>query len=128
MKITANHINDIELTKLGKQVISLIKGREYKKLADQFGYALAYEENPVDVIKKEIDRCLSELGKHSKFTEINGAEIIVKYFEDNDIGLVAVVECTLPIENNSSEMFVELIVTEKEGEYYVTLEQISNAA
>jgi len=128
MKITANHINDMELTKLGKQVVSLVKGHEYKKLANQFGYALAYEENPVDVIKKEIDRCLSEFGKQSKFTETSSTEIVVKYFESNNTGLVAVVECTLPIENGANGMLVELIVTEKNGEHYVTLEQISNAA
>ena len=128
MKIPTNHINDTDLIKFGEEAVNLIIGKEYKELAGRFGYALAYEENPANVIKKEIDMCLSQLGKYSKLAEIINKEIIVKYFENNDTGLVAVVECTLSIENGDGEMLVELIVTEKDGENYVTLEQISYAA
>ena len=128
MKIPANHINDTDLIKFGEEVINLIRGKEYKELANRFGYALAYGKDPSTVIKNEIDMCLSQLGDYSELTETISKEIIVKYFENNDTGLVAVVECSLSMENSAGEMLVELIVTRKDGENYVTLEQISHAA
>jgi hypothetical protein len=125
MKITTSQINDASLTELGLEVTSLIEEQKYKELADRFGYALAYEENPSDVIKKETSSCLSQAGEEATIAPIKNPKILVKYFKPNSSNLIAVVECTLIIDNGIGEILVELIIAGNGVEKHVSLEQIS---
>jgi hypothetical protein len=70
--------------------------------------------------------CLAEL-RAASLAPMPKQTSTVKYFEPNDSGLFAVVEC-LALTDNGAKVLIELIVTDKQGEKHATLEQISVAA
>ncbi|MBW2660307.1 MAG: hypothetical protein JRC87_12095 [Deltaproteobacteria bacterium] len=128
MKISTSQINEKELTKFGFQVTELIKEHKYKEIENHFGYALSFSESPADVIKNEITSCLSQAGNAAKLSTNSKQNVVVKFFEENNITLIAVVECALVIENGVGEMLVELIVAGTDTETHLSLEQISYQA
>lgn len=128
MKINTSQINEKELIKFGFQATEFIKEHKYKELEKHFGYALAFSESPANVIKSEIEKCLSQAGNAAKISMNSEPNVLVKFFEENDTNLIAVVECSLVIENGSGEILVELIVAGTELEAQLSLEEISYAA
>ena len=92
---------------------------------EHFGYALSYDKEPSEVIQTEINECLSQAGDNANLATAADPQIIIKYFEENDPNLIAVVECTLSIENGIGEILLELIVAGSGAEHHVSLEQIS---
>jgi len=125
MKITRSQINERELTKFGFQATELIKEHKYKEVENRFGYALAFGKSPADVIKNEVTTCLSQAGIVAKLSANSKPNVVVKFFEENSTVLIAVVECTLVIENGAGEILVELIVAGDDTETHLSLEQIS---
>ena len=125
MKIDTSQINEKELIKFGFQVTEYIKEHKYKEIEKHFGYALAFSESPANVIENEIEKCLSQAGNAAKLSMKSDPNILVKFFEENDTNLIAVVECYLVIENGVGELLVELIVAGTEIEAQLSLEEIS---
>jgi hypothetical protein len=125
MKITTKQINDIELKKYALRTIRLIEEEKYEALADEYGYTLSFNENPAEVIKKEISQCLEQAGNTATLVPIQNPDVIVKYFEPNDIPLIAVVDYSLAIENGTGSVLVELVVSGKEENCNISVEQIS---
>ena len=125
MKITAKQINDVELKEHALKTIKLIEEEKYEVLADEYGYALSFNENPAEVISKEISQCLEQAGDNAKLVPMQKPNVLVKYFEPNDIPLVAVVEYSLAIENGTGAVFVELVVSGEEENCNISVEQIS---
>ena len=128
MKITNNEINDTALSSYGLKAVHLINEQNYNKLAELFGYALSYGEKPASMIEKEIVSCLSQAGSDAKLQTSDNTDIVVKYFDKNNINLIAVVECLIPIKNGVGEVLIELIVAGENNDNHISLEQISYAA
>ena len=114
------------LSALGAEAVRLLCSEDINGLASRFGYALAINREPAAAIQEDLRSCLAELGAATLMPLPKQAST-VKYLEPNDSGLVAVVEC-LALTDNGAKVLVELIVTDKQGEKHVTLEQISVAA
>lgn len=125
MKITAKQINDIELKEHALKTIRLIEEEKYEALTDEYGYGLSFNENPAELIRKEISQCLEQAGKNATLVPRQNPYVVVKYFEPNNIPLVAVVEYSLAIENGTGTVFVELVVSGEEENCNISVEQIS---
>lgn len=127
MKLPNDQIDEASLAKVGAEVVRLVKENKYREMADRFGYALAYGREKADAIREEIESCLIQDGTKRIVSMAAQPRIVVKYFKPNDSNLFAIVECTMALTENADEILVELIVTTKESEKYLSLEQISYA-
>jgi hypothetical protein len=68
-------------------------------------------------------------GRSAVINLVYEARILVKYFKQpNSSNLFGLVECFLPLDQDSGELLAELIVTTKENKFYVGLEGVSYAA
>lgn len=93
----------------------------YSGLANRFGYALAYGREHAAAIEADF---LKATASPYNATHRGPPSIAVKYFRPNSAGLFAVVECTVPVAGGAA-VLLELIVSGKEEEKHVTMEDIS---
>ena len=114
------------LSALGVEAVRLLCSQDINGLATRFGYALAFDREPAVAIEEDLRSCLVEL-RAASLVPAPKQTSTVKYLEPNDSGLFAVVE-SLALTDNGAKVLVELIVTDKQGEKHITLEQISVAA
>jgi len=128
MKLSDDQTDSVSLSALGSEAVRLIKDARFEELANRFGYALAFGEEPATAIEDEIVRCLSGDGRAATLANAASARISVKYFKPGESFFFALVECFMPLMQDAGEILVELIVTSKGQEKYVCLEQISYAA
>ena len=127
MQIPANRTDELSLTELGVEAVQLLCSGNIHALVNRFGYALALGREISSAVREDLAQCLTELHAGGLIHPSQPTSTVVKYFEANETGLFALVECTAPADNGS-EILVELIVTSKGLEMHVTLEQISVAA
>jgi hypothetical protein len=114
------------LSALGAEAVSLLCSKDISGLAKRFGYALAFDREPSVAIEEDLRVCLADARASSLIPGPKHTPT-VKYLEPNDSGLFAVVEA-VALADNGAKVLVELIVTDKQGDKHVTLEQISVAA
>jgi hypothetical protein len=114
------------LSALGAEAVSLLCSRDIDGLAKRFGYALAFDREPAVAIQEDLKSCLAD-ARGTSVMPASKHTPTVKYLEPNEPGLFAVVEC-VALTDNGAKLLVELIVTDKQGDKHVTLEQISVAA
>jgi len=125
MKIDGR-VDAAALSALGAEAVGLLCSDNIYGLASRFGYALALNREPAVAIQEDLRSCLADARAASLMPAPKHAPT-VKYLEPNDSGLFAVVEC-VALTVTGDKVLVELIVTDKHGDKYVTLEQISVAA
>lgn len=123
MQLSAQELDAVSLAKLGDEVRQLLCAGDLATLAARFGYALAYDRNPVVAIREELDSSLAVAGSCRLIT--TGWEMpSVGYFNPNDTGLFALVKCLLPTESGAS-ILIEVIVAGSANAAHATLEQVS---
>ena len=111
------------LSALGAEAVRRLCSNDIDGLATRFGYALAFDRMPAVAITEDLKSCLAEVGATSVMPALKRTPT-VSYFEPNDTGLFAVIECVV-LTDSGAELLVELIATVKQGDKHVTLEQIS---
>jgi hypothetical protein len=128
MKLPSCQSDEASLAQLGAEVARLLKEEKHAELAARFGYALARGKDPARVIQSEVTECFWRSARVVGFSKNLSPAIVVKYFEPNDTGLFALVECTVPLLNGVGGVLAELVVTTMGNDRHVFLEQISYAA
>ncbi len=125
MKIPDRQCDETTLGRLGAEVCELIAKGDYLELANRFGYALAFGKGGAEAIRSDVEGCLSENGFSLNLISPAQPEITVRYFKADNPTFVALVECRLSLADSPGTLLAELIVTAKDGEKHVTLEQVS---
>ncbi len=126
MQISDSQLQEAALASLGGEAVRLLRLSEFPRLAAQFGYAVALGRNTDVAIREDMLASLSDLGA-TGLDAHRGHTVAVKYFQENDTGLLAAVECLVPT-NNGSALLLELIVSTDGETKHATLEQVSAAA
>lgn len=121
MKLAADQVNYESLTLLGHEVCDSLLKKDFAYLADKFGYAVSFGRQPAHAIAEDLEKCFAE-ATHSFYPP--ELCVRIKTLDKNISALCATIECLLPIGQNSAAL-VELVVSEKNNEMYITLEQIS---
>jgi hypothetical protein len=127
MKLLASQIDQASLAHLGEEVVSLLQQRDFLALADRFGYALAFGKPPATAIADDLQRSMAERQALPTEQNVVAPSIGVKYFQPNETGLFALVECVFDAAPGCP-LLAELIVTSNGKDQYVTLEEVSSAA
>jgi hypothetical protein len=125
MKITDDQTDPRSLADLGSQAVQLLCSGNFSALAQQFGYALAYDRDPASAIRDELGLSLAEIGA-STLGQPPTSVPSVSYFKPNDTGLFALVEQQIPTDG-SGHVLLELIVSARGSDGHVVLEQVSAA-
>lgn len=123
MKFADDQFNEQFLTSLGEEAGRLLCRRECDTLADVFGYAIARGWPMADAIRQDVTESLRAAGGELRLNATPKTSI--KWFEPNDTGLLAVIECELPVDGGSGNVLIELVVTATPGWKHITLEQVS---
>ncbi|MEJ2631429.1 MAG: hypothetical protein P8015_09450 [Acidihalobacter sp.] len=129
MEITYDQTYEAPLGNFGAELVQMLKDRNYSGISDCFGYAMAYGRPLADAVAFDIEHSLTSEGRSAVINQSSQARILVKFFKQpNSSNLFGLVECFLPLHQDSGELLAELIVTTKEGKFYVGLEGVSYAA
>jgi len=125
MKISDLETSPEALATLTASAVELMWNGEFAKLAEKYGYALAFQASPEKAIQDDLASCLAKRNASTLVRMALLPTARVKYFrEPGNIGLVALVEYDLQTDNGS-EVLLELIVTENGAGKFITIEQIS---
>lgn len=129
MKINFNQTYQVPLTDIGAELVQMIKDRDYHSIAERFAYALAYDKPIVEAITADIDFCLVGEQRSATICQASEARILVSYFtQENGSNLFGLVECFMPLNQDTGELLATLIVTASNQEYHVCLEDIAYIA
>lgn len=126
MKLLPNQVDNSHFSRLGEELVLLFEKRDFCSIADRYGYALAYGRDPAKAIEEELQSCYSEFQILPQPKDVVAPSIVVKRFPENDLSIVAVIECFFMAEG--CRVLAELIVTGKGEDQHVSLEQVSLVA
>jgi hypothetical protein len=115
--------SDAELKMLGVDAARLLCAGQIDDLVARFGYARALGRPIADAVRADIAASLTEL-EAQRLGEVQSSS--VKRFEPNSTGLVGVVEVEVSVDNGRS-VVLELVVSGGEGDFHLTLEDVSAA-
>ena len=124
MQISDSQTDKASLAKFGVEALRLIHSGRFTELAHCFGYALAFDREPSLAIEEDLATCLADLDTTGFEPLTEDPELSVQYFERNETGLLGVVVGELPA-MGGRKILVELIVSSRGNDMYLTLEQIS---
>jgi hypothetical protein len=114
--------SDAELKMLGVDAARLLCAGQIDDLV-AIGYARALGRPIADAVRADIAASLTEL-EAQRLGEVQSSS--VKRFEPNSTGLVGVVEVEVSVDNGRS-VVLELVVSGGEGDFHLTLEDVSAA-
>lgn len=126
MQLTPDCRDEASLSAFGWEATRLLRAGEIEMLTEHYGYALAFDRDPVAAIRQDLATSLSEVGS-AGLAQTGDEDIRVSYFNPNDTGLLGLVQCIVPTDNGK-HILLELVVTSNGAETHVTLEQLSAAA
>jgi hypothetical protein len=124
VKLLPTQADEESLLSFGREAVSLLETRNWRSLADRFGYALAGDSSPLLAIEADFQSCIAEFRAALEPRPRVATSMAVKYFQPNSANLFALVECVLTTSEGCS-ILAELIVTSAGEDKHVTLEQIS---
>lgn len=125
MKAPLSYFNDQALAQLGAEAVRLVTSGNLRSLQERFGYSLAFNRVPLSALDEDLAAVLSEVGA-SGFGDPSQSTVKVSHPRPSEAGLISLVECVVPV-NNGRQVLVELVLTAKGSEGYLTLEQVSAA-
>ncbi len=112
-------IESMNFEEIGINLCQLLKHKDYDSIAEQFGYALAFNKPIKIAIKEDFENVLQE----SKFDLDNSkCNVIIKIFPKNELNIIRLIECRLKSYKSQGYILAEIIQNDS-GLY---LEQISS--
>ena len=126
MQIADSEFDEASLAALGVEALSLLSTGNLQVLAKRFGYAMAHGRDPATAIQVDLASALVSVGATS-LVHADGHAPKVFYYSPKEAGLLALIEGRAPT-NNGKAILVELVVTGRGDEKFITLEDISDKA
>lgn len=126
MQIAPNSADEASLSLIGFEAARLLFSNDISQLVSHFVYAISLGRDPITAVKQDLAYCLSRLSARKLSSSTHSVRVFVKPFKPNTMPVSAAIECYIKTDNNS-DILVELIVSAKESELHVTLEQLSVA-
>lgn len=126
MQIADNQFDEASLAALGVEALSLLTTGNVQVLAKRFGYAMARVRDLATAIQADLASALVSVGATS-LVHADGHPPNIGYYTSNKTGLLALIEVRAST-NNGKAILVELVVTGRGDEKFITLEDISDKA
>ena len=126
MKLAAHETETDALSALGIEAVELLRRGDFSALAARFGYALAFGRDVETAIREDLGSSLASLNAIALAPNEFAEKPIVKHLKGNDAALIAAIEARAAT-NNGMTVLVELVVSARGSEKFLTLEHISAA-
>jgi hypothetical protein len=127
MKLLNSQMSEPSVSGFGEEACRLFIARDFQGLADKFGYALAYNRDLAAAIEADFDHYLSSHSASRNAQRSTVKSVTVMYFQPNDTGLLAVVECVLVVDKGA-RVLIELIAAKNRENLSLYLEDINAVA
>ena len=127
MKLLDNQLEEPSLSKFGQEACRLFIARDFRGLADTFGYALAYNQDIAAAIETDFEHCLSGHCPPQSEQDSTVESVTVRHFRENDTGMLAVVECILSF-GREARVLIELMAVKNGDDNFLYLEDINRVA
>jgi hypothetical protein len=112
------------LAALAAEAVALLHRGDVDALAQRFGYAVAFDRGAAAAIREDLAYCLLQVGANGLGPLPSDPVSRVEYFKPDNSGLLAVVHCQL-LADNDRPLMVDLVVSGRDGEAFLTVEDIS---
>jgi len=122
MNLLESQIDNLSLSKLGEKACQLFIAKDFQRLADTFGYAMAYDRDIATAIESDFIQCTKNSLQCGLLESVT-----IKNFKPNDTGLLSAIECIL-LFDEGRRVLIELIMTEHEDSKSLFLEDITALA
>jgi hypothetical protein len=126
MELLPTQTDETSLLHLGNEVVSLFEKHDFSLLADRFGYAMAYGQDPAVAIEEKYHWCVARFREFLKPQLWVLHPMTVKYFQPKDLPFFAVVEG--PFGSEGCPFLFSLIVFSSEEGKHLSLEGFDLAA
>lgn len=127
MKLLDNQLEEPSLSKLGEEACRLFIARDFRGLADTFGYALAYNQDIAAAIEADFNHSFSGGCTPQEKEDSTVESITVRHFQPNDMGFLAVIECVLAF-GREVRVLIELMAVKNGDDNFLYLEDINTVA
>jgi hypothetical protein len=123
MELAPGDIDACILERIGYEALEMLRQRDFGRMAERFGYTLAYGRELADALQNDSQPSADSVLRHQLPKE---PTVVVKYFDPNDVGLLAVVECIAP-QVEGGAVLIDLVVTSSGSRKWVTIEDVRHA-
>jgi hypothetical protein len=104
------------------EALELLTSGQLELLVERYGYAMAFERNPVCAVRADLAEALQEAVGSALLT-VASTELPVVYYQENDTGLRAAIDCAVPSLGGRC-VWISFVVAGNETEQFLTLEDI----
>ncbi|MCP2040698.1 hypothetical protein L1281_001287 [Neisseria sp. HSC-16F19] len=122
MEIDVKQLEPAALAAWGFQAACLLYAEDWDGLVRQFAYALAFDDLPQAAVRRDLAASLAELGG-SMLLPPAKQDVRVRYFSDNNAGLVAEIEQSIPTDG-AGRVVLTCVVSRRNKTLYGVLEHI----
>lgn len=122
MQLLPQQQNVDALRVLASEGINLLATGQFELLVERYGYALAFGRNPVDAVRMDLAKALSDMSENNLLqVEPNDLQVII--YQENESGLCGAIDCNLPTQAGRN-ILVSFVVTGIDTKQFFTLEDI----
>ena len=122
MRLLPHQQNVDVLRNLASEGVSLLATSQFELLVERYGYALSYGRNPVDAVKMDLARALSE-ASGNELLQVRANDLSVVFYEDNASCLRAAIDCEIQTQTGRN-IWVSFVVAGTGTEQFLSLEDI----
>lgn len=122
MQLLPHQRNVSALRDLVCEALELLTSAQLELLVERYGYARAFIRNSVFAVRADLAKALQEAAGSALLT-VASNELPVVYYQDNDTGLRAAIDCAVPSLGGRC-VWISFVVTGSETEQFLTLEDI----
>jgi hypothetical protein len=122
MQLLLHQQNVDALRDLACAGLDLLTSSGLELLVERYGYAMAFERNPVEAVRVDLARALLD-ASGSDLLPVKPSDLPVVFYQENSSCLRAVIDCAVPTQGGRC-VLISFVVTGTEAEQFLTLEDI----
>lgn len=103
-----------------------LRQRAFERLQASFGYAIALGREPDAALRDDAGQAVAELDGRDVEWRQRPVDIVIERFRDDAAGIVAALDCRLAAGPAEGVSILQLVVTRKDGQFWLTLEGVGD--
>ena len=122
MQLLPHQRNVDALRDLACAGLDLLRTNQFELLVERYGYALAFERDPIDAVRIDLASALSD-ASGSELLPVRPSDLPVVFYKENTACLRAAIDCEVPTQGGRC-ISISFVVTGTETEQFFSLEDI----
>jgi len=127
MELASDQNTDEFLTAQGHVVLDLLMASEFSRVAEKYGYAMAYERLKSKAIESDFTTACDKASIKIDANQILHREIsVVRYMPSDRLNLTAAVSCYLSTGASEYSVNLEMVVFAIDNKFSLSIEDITD--